>query len=75
MDNLKLESPKKYNVYIISTSDFKAVNRVGLCLGLTRSKIRAKTYELNINPINHFVGVYEVGSDRDKECENEINSK
>lgn len=61
-----------YNVYVIRVDDWKAMQRLGDSVNRVRARIRENTYSKSVNPLDYFIASYEVGSDRDLECANDL---
>lgn len=62
----------KFNVYIVSIDNFKAVKKVGENLSLGRTYVCRRSYQKNLDLLNYFVDGYEVGSERDLELANDL---
>lgn len=56
-----------YNIYIVSTDDFKAKKLVGEKMSYMSASVRQESVSAKLSPLTYFTLVVEEGSERDLE--------
>lgn len=64
-----------YNVYVIKIGEFKAVEQAGENLIATQATNQVRAVEHRVDLSEYFVDAYEVDSERDLECKEDLNEK